>query len=82
MEFVKPCPWCGFGPILKRDPLFTNYTYNGQVISRGYVNTYKYYYQCSNDSCGATAPHGEFNTIYDSEEIAKRKARESWNSRA
>lgn len=79
---LKPCPWCGSVPILKEDPMWTVHTYQGHTVSHGYVGAYEYYYQCSNEECNAIAPYGKFNTIYDTSDTAKLKAREAWQTRA
>ena len=76
---LKPCPWCGSGPILREEPLWHESPNGG---THGYVGAYEYYYQCSNEECNAIAPYGKFNTIYDTSDTAKLKAREAWQTRA
>ena len=78
---LKPCPWCGNHPILIKDKLWTEHTYNGQTITHGYVGSYEYYYQCSNEECRAIAPYGKFNTIYMSADKAQLKAKNAWQTR-
>ena len=78
---LKPCPWCGSGPILRKDKLWSEHSYNGHTTTHGYVGAYHYYYICSNEDCEAIAPHGKYDTIYHSEDEAKLLAREAWNGR-
>lgn len=79
---IKPCPWCGSGPILKEDRLWSEHWYNGHNTTHGYVGAYDYYYQCSNNECNATAPDGKYDSVYRSAYEAKLLAREAWNRRA
>ena len=78
---LKPCPWCGSGPILREDKLWKEYSYNERTVTHRYVGSYEYYYECSNKECEAIAPHGKYNTIYKTAEEAIKKAKEAWQSR-
>ena len=79
---LKPCPWCGSGPILHKDKLWHESSCGGHTYTHGYMGAYEYYYQCSNTECEAIAPHGKYNTIYTSMEEAQKKAKEAWQVRA
>ena len=71
MISLKKCPWCHSSPILVQEPLWTG--------SHGYYGCYEYYVKCIN--CCAIAPNGKFNSVYQSEELARSKAIERWNER-
>lgn len=81
-EELKLCPWCGNTPKLVIDKLWTEHSYNGHTITHGYVGSYNYYYQCSNEECNATAPYGKYDTIYCSAEEAQQSAKNAWQKRA
>ena len=79
---LKPCPWCGSVPIFVEDKLWSEHSYNGRVVTHGYVGAFEYYYKCSNAECGAIAPYGKIDTVYHSVEEAKQKAKNAWQQRA
>ena len=68
---LKPCPWCGGEPYLDCAPLS-----NG---SHGYRVCFIYRIKCA--ACGATAPKGDFDDIYQTSYEAKQQAIEAWNRR-
>ena len=61
MQEIKQYPWCGSSASLISEPMWYG--------SHGYIGNYSY--KCRCNSCGATAPNGEFNDIYNSEKEAK-----------
>ena len=68
---IKNCPFCGSEVELKRLPLW-----NG---SHGYHGCYEYVISC--DNCGCNKDLGNNNTIYNTDEEAKKNAIENWNMR-
>lgn len=76
---LKPCPFCGETPCLKRIPLWRR-SLNGTV--HGYVGCYEYVVGCDNMQCGCSVRLMQNDTIYRSEEVAMQNAIDAWNRRA
>ena len=70
---LKTCPFCGKEVELKKEPLW-----NG---SHGYVGCYEYVIQCNDPKCRCSINLGQNDTIYRSDEEAKRNAIRAWNRR-
>ena len=68
----KPCPWCGNVPRMHIEPLWHG--------SHGYPGCYEYIVRCPR--CGATVPHGGYDTIYHPVDWAEEQAIKAWNRRA
>lgn len=72
MEALKPCPWCGGAAVLRRESM-------AGPRGTGYPGCYEYSVMCR--LCGATAPHGVQDDIYQTPEEAETRAIEAWNGR-
>ena len=70
---LKYCPWCGGYANMRREPMWHG--------SHGYTGCFEFFVQCSNEACGAVAPNGRFNSIYNTCAFAEQKAEEAWNRR-
>ena len=70
---LKPCPFCGSEVELEKIPLWYG---NG----RGYKDCYEFKIRCK--KCGCRVDQPENDSIYRSEEKAKKNAIEAWNRRA
>ena len=77
MEELKPCPFCGEIPCIEKKPLWKTY-YNG--ITHGYFGCFEYDICCN--KCGCNVTLGGNDTIYRTDEEAKKNATEAWNRRA
>jgi hypothetical protein len=75
---LKPCPFCREIPYLERKPLWRTY---GDGTTHGYFNCYEYEIKCHNPECGCTVKLGRNDTVYNSDEEARRNAIEAWNRR-
>ena len=73
MEKIKPCPFCGNEVKVHEIPLWYG---NGH----GYKDCYEFAIQCK--KCGCTIYFHENDSIYRSEEEAKKNVIEAWNRRA
>ena len=71
MEKLKPCPFCSREVKLDKLPLW-----NG---SCGYRDCYEYRIQCK--SCGCSLNYHQNNTIYYSDNEARKNVVEKWNRR-
>ncbi len=72
-EGLKPCPFCGTIPIIRKNPLW-------RVGGQGYYGCYEFDIHC--DECGCRINMIGVNTIYNTEEEAKENAIKIWNRRA
>lgn len=70
---LKTCPFCGKEVELKKEPLW-----NG---SHGYFGCYEYVIKCDNPKCQCSINLWQNDTIYRSDEEAKRNAIKAWNRR-
>lgn len=70
---LKPCPFCGSEVELEKKPLWYG---NG----RGYKDCYEFVIRCK--KCGCRVDQPENDSVYRSEEKAKKNAIEVWNRRA
>lgn len=75
---IKPCPFCGKGVYLEKKPLWRQC--GGST--HGYFGSYEFIIECSNPECGCRVNLGANDTVYRSEEEAKKNAIEAWNRRA
>ena len=76
MDKLKPCPFCGEVPHIEKKPLWR--TVNG--IFHGYYGCFEYDISCH--KCGCKVPLGKNDTVYRSDDEAKKNAIEAWNRRA
>ena len=76
---IKPCPFCGVIPYLERKPLWK--TYNDGT-SHGYHGCYEYEIRCHNPKCGCSVKLDNNDTIYNTDEVARKSAIDAWNQRA
>lgn len=73
MNELKPCP-CGCKNVeLKKDPLWHG--------SHGYYGCYEFNIKCLNPNCGWRLKIFKNDTIYRSEEEARKNAINAWNNR-
>ena len=72
MNDLKPCPFCGSKVELEKNPLWYG---NG----RGYKNCYEFVIRCK--KCGCRVDQPKNDSVYRSEEKAKKNAIEAWNRR-
>ena len=77
MAELKPCPFCGELPYIEKKPLYTTY-HDG--TTHGYFGCFKYDIRCN--KCGCNIPLGGNDTVYRTDEEAKKNATEAWNRRA
>ena len=75
---LKPCPFCGKDVYLEKRPLWREY--GGST--HGYSGCYEFVIKCPNPECGCSVNLGANNTIYCSEEEARKNAIRQWNRRA
>ena len=73
-EPLEDCPYCGNSVYLEKIPLWTG--------SHGYKGYYEMDIRCHNPDCRCWVYLGQNDTIYRSEEEAKRNAIQHWNRRA
>ena len=73
MDELKPCPFCGSQPTLRKIPLWHG--------SHGYYGCYKFDVSC--EKCGCNPDfYYQNDTIYRPEDEAKRNVIDKWNGRA
>ena len=73
MSELKPCPFCGNEVEVEKIPLWYG---NGH----GYKDCYEFKIWCK--KCGCRVDQPENDSVYRSEEEAKKNAIEAWNRRA
>ena len=71
MPELKPCPFCGEIPYIERKPLWRG--------SHGYVGRFEYDIHCR--KCGCEVPLPGNNTIYNTDDDARKNAVTAWNRR-
>lgn len=76
MPDLKQCPFCGEFPYIEKKPLWK--TYSGG-ITHGYYGCFEYDIRCH--KCGCNVPLGGNDTVYRTDEEAKKNAIEAWNRR-
>ena len=76
---LRACPFCGVTPCMERKPLWT--TYNDGT-THGYHDCYEYDIRCRNPECGCTVKLVKNDTIYNTDDEARKNAIEAWNRRA
>ena len=72
MDELKSCPFCGNEVEVEKIPMWYG---NG----RGYNGCYKFEIKCKN--CGCTVDQPKNDSIYRSEEEARKNAIKAWNRR-
>lgn len=75
---LKPCPFCGEIPFLEKVPLWR---IGAGGTTHGYFGCFEYIVKCNNPKCRCTINLGKNNTIYNSDEDAKKNAITAWNKR-
>lgn len=72
---LKPCPFCGSSVEIQKQPLWQ--TINGST--HGYYNCYNFEITCL--KCGCSTFKTKSDTVYRTEEEAKREIIKNWNTR-
>ena len=75
---LKPCPFCGTIPYLKRNLLWSR---GPDGSTHGYYNCHEYVVSCPNPKCGCRINLSNNNTIYNTDEEARQNAINAWNKR-
>lgn len=72
MTVIKECPFCGSEVELTKIPLW-----NGV---HGYRDCYRYDIRC--EKCGCHRNLGDNDTIYNTDDVARKNALDKWNERS
>jgi rRNA maturation protein Nop10 len=73
---LKPCPFCGSAVEIQKKPLWRT---NSDGSTHGYYNCYTLEIVCFN--CGCSTFKAKSDTVYRTEEEAKREIIKNWNHR-
>lgn len=73
---LKPCPFCGSTVEIQKKPLWRT---NSDGSTHGYYNCYSLEIICFN--CGCSTFKTKSNTVYRTEEEAKKEIIKNWNER-
>ena len=76
---LRACPFCGETPYLEKKPLWTTH---GNGTTHGYYGCFEYDIHCHNPECGCHVKLPKSDTIYNTDEDARKNAIEAWNRRA
>lgn len=73
MDALKPCPFCGQPVYLEKKPLWQG--------SHGYPGCFEYVIECNNKECGCRINLLQNDTVYNTDEEARKNVIKAWNTR-
>lgn len=73
MDALKPCPFCGQLVYLEKKPLWHG--------SHGYYGCFEYVIKCNNEKCGCRINLLQNDTVYNTDEEARKNVIKAWNTR-
>lgn len=73
MDALKPCPFCGQPVYLEKKPLWRG--------THGYYGCFEYVIECNNKKCGCRINLLQNDTVYNTDEEARKNVIKAWNTR-